>query len=184
MSTRISGQTGGDRRLVGIPIVGDPTVLLNTLEFDATTNTFRWVAGGGGALGDIAFLSGKEFGADTQLRQADGNRTTVGDLATLTAAVGNDMYLAKAVIVATDEGSAAPASCTVTLSINGTVIEEVRLVGKAGERDTMNYTFNASGFRVLAGQIILLEVTVVSNTPEVFGFLECFEVATGTDPNL
>lgn len=47
-----TNQVAGARRLAGFPIIGNPTVILNTLQFDATLNAFVWVAAstGGGNL--------------------------------------------------------------------------------------------------------------------------------------
>ena len=65
----------------------------------------------GATMSDIMFLAKKEF--DGKLRQNDGTRTTAGDLATLTATTGKDMYLAYAKVNIFDNAS----NFSITLSI-------------------------------------------------------------------
>lgn len=44
---------------MGIPIIGLPTLLLNTLQFDSVNETFIWVAGPVSSLGDLEFIQEK-----------------------------------------------------------------------------------------------------------------------------
>lgn len=48
-SAEFPNQVNSDRRLLGIPINGNPTGILNSLEFNAVTSQFDWVVAGGGA---------------------------------------------------------------------------------------------------------------------------------------
>lgn len=80
MSTRIPGQTGGDRRLMGIAIVGDPSGATPILKFNSTTNVFEWVAQAGGesnTASNVGTGVGKIFkqkaGVDLEFKSVKGN---------------------------------------------------------------------------------------------------------------
>jgi len=131
-----------------------------------------------GQLSDKMFLAVKKF--QNKLRQDDNTRTTTGDLVTLTAATGKDMYIATAKI--NIRGTGASPSVTVQLLVNAVVIEECQWssIDNVGWND---YEFASVGFNVAAGEIIKLEVTAINNA-DVEGQLICFEENTGTTPRL
>ena len=143
----------------------------------------------GGKLSDIEFLSIKEF--DGKLVQNDGSKTTTGDLATLTASSGKDMYVAKAKIVATlsSNPGAGYYNTTVALKINGVTEETVVLsfartsTSGDGQSNTLSYEFVNIGRKVAATEIIKLEVTTI-NSLSVNGVLLCFEETTGETPQV
>ena len=141
---------------------------------------FPWISflkeGGKKRLSDIEYLAIKEFGG--KLVQNDGTKTTTGDLATLTASVGKDMYLAKAKVNINASG-VSNASVTIQLKVNAVVIEEYQTEVLADTGD--KYEFTSVGFKVAATQIIKLEVTAVSGM-NVEGQLICFEETTGESP--
>jgi len=127
-------------------------------------------------LSDIEYLAIKEFGG--KLRQSDTPaKTTIGDLVTLTANTGKDMYLAKAKIQSHTTGVG---SLTVQLKVNTVPIEEFKMSVVASTL-IQEFKFVSSGFKVLAGEIIKLEVTVATNI-SVGGQLICFEENTGDTP--
>lgn len=142
-------------------------------------------------LGDIEFMSIKEF--QSKVRQDDGTQIATGDIASITANTGKDMYLAKAKVTAHNANvSNAVQNLTVELSLNGVVVERwqparVFFGGGTGsswqERD---YEFvTAVGRKVLAGEIIKLEVTF--NTGSTFivdGAIEVYEEDTGKNPQI
>lgn len=139
-------------------------------------------------MGDIEFLSIKEF--DGKLRQDNSVRTTTGDLATLTASGGKDMYLAKAKINVINNNLAAGAVlATVVLKINGVIVETAEFVFVNFTGDTISsvgesdYEFIVIGFSVLTTQIIKLELTVATNA-KVTGSIVCFEEDTGITPKV
>lgn len=141
----------------------------------------------GRKLSDIEFLSIKEF--EGKVRSDESRRTTVGDLATLTANSGKDMYLATAKVNMTGNFSL-NASCTVKLSINGIVIETAAFLSSGGTLDLAaegllqyEYEFKNIGRKVAATQIIKLEVTAEIDII-VEGFIECFEEDTGNSPQI
>jgi len=140
----------------------------------------------GRRLSDIEFLAIKEFGG--KLRQNDGTlaATTTGDLATLTASSGKDMYLAKAKFNARNNSATLQATSTMVLKINGVIFESMKILFKGGTDGnstdlTHDYEFEHMGFKVLATQIIKIEATQNSGML-LEGMIECFEETTGESP--
>ena len=137
---------------------------------------------GGGKLSDIEYLSIKEF--DGKRVTNEGALSAAGDLATLTASGGKDMYLGRAgFTVNHDLVSATNQNFKIELSANGVVIETV-LGGimHDGAAVNTNHTFQNVGFKVAATQIIKIEVISMGTNLEIEGFLECFEEGTGASP--
>ncbi len=138
----------------------------------------------GGKLSDIEFLAIKEF--DSKLRYAEGHIAAAGDLATLTANTGKDMYLATAkCTIYTNPTSGFSAGDQVVIKANGTIIEttnysQLSAVGNA----VFTYEFKNIGHKVLAGQIIKMEVITLDTDTEVDGYIECFEETTGETPQV
>jgi len=152
---------------------------------------FPWIPfliSGKKRLSDIEFLAIKDF--DGKLRQDDGVVTTSGDVATLTATAGKDMYLAKAAITTSfTVGSAGTKTLNVELKLNGVTVETyTREYGSTGAQQgdsADNYEFINIGQKVAATQIIKLEVT--GNTGSLFnttGTIVCFEETTGESPQI
>jgi len=133
-------------------------------------------------MSDIQFLAIKEF--DGKLRTDKGviAFSITGDVATLTANTGKDMYLARAVINLESNSSAG--DIAIDLLINGVVIETYNPEFNSVNSNGMSwYEFKNIGHKVLAGQIIKLEVTT-NNQVEVNGFIECWEEDTGESPQI
>ncbi len=137
--------------------------------------------------GDLAFLSGKEF--DGKLRTNEGVVTTTGDLATLTATTGKDMYLASAQCstVRSDIAGLGNVTVKVELKLNGVVIET--WIAHTMWNTSLTHFDNVYNFKigigkkVLAGQIIKLEVVTNAGSDNDFeGAISCFEEDTGVDP--
>lgn len=141
-------------------------------------------------LSDIEFLSIKEF--DGKLRQSDGIRTTTGDIATLTATSGKDMYVGKAIINAANLGSGANVDQTITvaLKLNAVTVEthSVEFVRGTARSDALlaqTIEFISIGQKVAATQIIKLElITADTTNVTVTGTLVCFEETTGDSPQI
>jgi len=148
------------------------------------------VVGPGVDMGDLEFLSIKEF--DSKLRQDDGTLTAIGDLATLTANTGKDMYLGKAKIVMQRiiNPGASFHTATVALKLNGITVEQGVITTTTGASNTsgllsMEYEFISIGQRVTAGQIIKLEVTAITSADSsISGTLVCFEETTDDTPQI
>ena len=137
-------------------------------------------------LSDIEFLSIKEF--DGKIRSDEGFLSATGDLATLTATSGKDMYLARAKVIffINSESASVAAGDEVVLKLNGVIKETSRSTtagtGGGGGNGTVIYEFKNIGQKVLATQIIKLEVITLDTQSDVEGFIECFEETTGESP--
>jgi len=145
------------------------------------------LAARGRELSDIEFLSIKE--SEGKVRSDEGTLVASGDLAILTANAGKDMYLGTA--KCTFQGSAGTGieSAQLELLINGVPIEKVSFLSEAAGGDsavmlTFNYEFKNIGRKVTTGQIIKIEITSVSGTVSLRGFIECFEEDTGVSPQI
>jgi len=139
-----------------------------------------------GKLSDIEFLAIKEFGG--KLRSAEGSVTAAGDIASLTANTGKDMYFASANVTFAleDVSNNSAVLDDVVLKINGTIIETVvstlEAVTSKGSTSVFTYQFRNIGHKVAAGQIIKIEAITVDTDTRIEGFIECFEENTGTSP--
>ena len=138
-------------------------------------------------LSDIEFLAKKEF--DGKLKTNEGTLSVTGDLATLTASAGKDLYLAKAKVSVRLEANAVTEFSIVELKVNGVIKATwgVSLYGiniaSAGS-SSQNHEFVVSGLKVAATQVIKLEAVLVGPNTEVNGELVCFEEPTGGDPTI
>jgi len=140
-------------------------------------------------MGDIEYLAIKEFGG--KLRSDEGTLSVTGDLATLTANTGKDMYLAsaKCIFYLNNDSSAISLQNEVQLSINTVIIERaitsytVQTIA-GGAVLTIEYEFKNIGRKVAAGEIIKLAVTTLDVDTDVTGFIECFEEDTGETPQI
>ncbi len=137
---------------------------------------------GGKKLSDIEFLSIKEF--DGKLRSIEGFISATGDLATLTANTGKDMYLGRAkVTVWLNDISQTAVDQTCELKINGTVVETFT-TGLNTSLLSRTYEFKNVGHKVAAAEIIKLQVTTSDAQIDWEGFIECFEETTGETPQV
>jgi len=137
-------------------------------------------------MSDILFLSVKEHA--NKLVKNEGFSSTTGDLATLTASSGKDMYLARAKVVFYTNNTVNTTGDEVVLKVNGTVIETVKHssgianTGISGGNGVFAYSFENIGHSVAATQVIKLEVITLGSDTDVEGFVECFEETTGESP--
>jgi len=138
-------------------------------------------------LSDIEYLAIKEF--DGKLRENENNVASgaTGDLVTLTANSGKDLYLARAKCTIIPNAGNDSFTGEIVLKVNGVIFETTkwRRKGSTGAGDTGQmahvYEFVNVGQKVAATQIIKLEV--ISNTLSLCeGFLSCFEETTGESP--
>lgn len=142
----------------------------------------------GGKLSDIEYLSIKAF--EGKLRKAEGNLSATGDLATLTAAAGKDMYIARAkVVFYANVANSAAIGDEVVLKINGVVVETAKYsfdasTAGAGGVLSFPYTFKNIGHKVTPSQVIKLEVITLDSQTDVEGFIECNEEPTGVSPQI
>lgn len=139
-------------------------------------------------MGDIEYLAIKEF--DGKLIDNDGTLSVLGDLCTLTASVGKDMYLATAkvnVFMAANNQGGQTVTCT--LNVNGIIRETFSWFGGTNAGGTNgdngdNYEFDLKGIKVTTGQIIKLEVTSIGSGMGINGIISAFEEDTGATPQI
>ena len=137
-------------------------------------------------LSDIEFLAKKEF--DGKLVTNEGTLSVTGDLATLTANTGKDMYIARAKVTFYSNAGSTSASFAdqAVLRINGVIVETARFgFVRSGGGDgvlSYDYEFKNIGQKVTATQIIKLEVITLDTETDIEGFIECFEETTGETP--
>lgn len=131
-------------------------------------------------MGDIIDLAIKEF--EGKLRSDEGRLTVIGDLVSLEANTGKDMYIARAKVNwrAVEGGT----TLTIELKLNNVVIETYspRIASVSVQDNTFEtYEFKNTSGKVLAGETIKIEIIDISST-SVEGFIECFEEDTGESP--
>lgn len=141
--------------------------------------------GRGRKLSDIEYLSIKTF--EGKLKKNEGTKSATGTLATLTASTGKDMYIARAKVNYRGSETAGSELAIIELQINGVVVEtaEFKSEGSANAGMlTAPYEFKNIGHKVIATQVIKLQVTSVTGSLTLEGFVECFEETTGTTPQI
>jgi len=162
------------------------TVYVNNPTTDLQAANKAYVDSMAGSSSTMGFLMKKEFLGE--LVEDDGTLSAAGDLATLTASAGKDMYLASAKInVYIENDNTGENSVIVTLNINGTVKETFEVmtgavIAATSPSGQTDYEFNLKGVKVAATEIIKLEVTAIDADVAVNGQLTCVEVDTGADP--
>lgn len=138
-------------------------------------------------MGDIIDMAIKEFEGKLRSNTAVQPSATTGDLGTLTANTGKDMYLARAKASIKDTGGAVAGQLKIELLVNGIVRDRwftsmsrnTNIGGHVGN----TYDF-MSGFKVTTGQTIKLRVDTAATNVEVSGTVECFEEDTGVSPQI
>ena len=138
-------------------------------------------------MGDLSFLSIKE--SEGKVRDDVGVQppATTGDLGTLTASGGKDMYLGRAHASIRPNGSSPTGNLEVVLKINDIIKDRwytgIDVRTNIGGMIGNDYEF-AIGFKVTTGQIIKLEVIDSATSTEVTGTIECWEENTGVSPQI
>jgi len=124
---------------------------------------------------DVSFLMKKEF--EGALVSDEGTLSIAGDLASLTASAGKDMYLARAKITySPNSATSSIVGDEVVLKINDVIIETSEYSATMNSDSgvgSFSYEFKNMGRKVLATQIIKLEVITLDSQTEVEGFIEC-----------
>lgn len=140
--------------------------------------------GAGDEMGDLEYLAIKEF--EGKLRTDRGSLSIASTLTALTATAGKDMYIGKAKVVFTNNGTGGTNSLNqVELQLNGSAIEIVtQSITTSVDGFNFEYEFKDMGHKVLAGQVIRLQVTTLGTTVDVVGFIECWEEDTGASPQI
>lgn len=159
---------------------------------------FKVIQGAFDEMGDHQFLAIKTF--DGKLRRqgltnptcAEGFKSAAGDLASVTALAGKDLYLASAkAVFYLNVPVNGVTHAEVVLKINGNIVETAK-VSFQGDNTTANgkgsggipYEFKNMDHMVAPTQIIKLEVISIPAWIDVEGFVECWEEDTGTSPQI
>jgi hypothetical protein len=136
--------------------------------------------------GDIQFLAHKEFNG--KLVTDEGTLTAAGDLCTITANTGKDLYLAGAKLnwvtnaanfnMVAELKAGPVGSETVIETYRGTTIASLGT-------GNMQYEFKTKGIKVTAGENILIELTSFSSagTEDCEGIIQGWEEDTGVSPD-
>jgi hypothetical protein len=153
--------------------------------YEEDTGTSPQITGtggaGGGGVGDIGFLAVKQF--DNKLRTDEGTLTGTGVLASITANVGKDMYIAGASLTYVKNIGSGSFNVQVELQVNGIVIETYISRGSASSPGGFHpYHFNQRGLMVAAGETIELVVTALGSSSQIEGNLLVWEEDTGESP--
>lgn len=142
------------------------------------------IEGGVATLSDIIVLAKKEF--EGKVRSVEGQSSAVGDLVTITANTGKDMYLARAVVTFYQNAGGTATADQVELKLNGVIKETARYSGAVNANGAgfggNAYEFKNIGQKVAAGQIIKLEIIGLDADTDCEGMIEVFEEDSGTDP--
>ena len=141
----------------------------------------------GRRLSDIEYLSIKEFDGKTRYADSAG-QTAAGDGATLTAATGKDMYLAKATVNVEYDGTGTTVNVKAVLDFNGTVEEtwdySIAAISSvhAFVKQEEHFEFKTNiGRKAVADDIIKIEIITATNAI-INTSLLVFEEATGASP--
>lgn len=136
---------------------------------------------------DMKYILQAEF--DGRLKSDEGFLSATGDLATLTAESGKDLFLTAATVVFfTNTTPNVSTADEVVLKINGTIVETAKYSSAVssgsgiGGLAAFRYEFKNIGHKVAATQIIKLEVITISSVVDVEGFVQAIEVPTGENP--
>lgn len=138
-------------------------------------------------LSDIEYLSIKEFEGKLVTNTGQKADGTTGDLATLTASSGKDMYLAKAQASIRFDATTALILGEIVLKVNGVIKDRWEWGGVLNTETGLvedSHNFTIVGLKVTTGQIIKLEVISSDADVDINGTIECFEETTGTSPKI
>jgi len=131
--------------------------------------------------GDLAFLQQKE--QEGKLKSARGTLSTTGTLCSITAGTNRDLYLssAKVIFYLNVLNTLSSVADKVELQLNGVTIETAtHSTITASGVATFEYEFKNISRKVLAGEDIRLQVTVLDTDIDVEGFIQGWEESSGS----
>lgn len=136
---------------------------------------------GGDDLGDRLDILIKAFEGKTRNAKGVLGTGATGDVATITASGGKDMYLvvAEGSLSNLDVGSLN----IINLVINGAIVETLEFTLSSTSQTAVTYKFNFSG-KVATGQIIKITRTTASGATSIRANIEVFEENTGVSPQI
>lgn len=156
-----TNQVSSDKRLAGFPIVGNPTLALNTLQFDSVNNQFIWVAAATGGVSEVEFLQARS--AAGELRHMNGNLVNAtGTLISVVPPAGTTTVIFKAQFVQKID---ATGDWEVDIRINAVVIETVNLsAGNSPPAFQSPFFFLTKGAQLIGDGAAAIEMRVVAQT--------------------
>ena len=174
----IEGQIPNDRRIIGITVRGLPTATLLQIQWNDTDKVFEFVAAAGGSLGDLGFLSKKQFDGD--LLQVAGAFTVVNDAITIVPANLKTFYLSGGHAVLT-ELAAAP---TLLQLQNNSVLKEDSSSESSGvaSKSVNNWDIQLKGDSLEGDGILIYRMILTADNGNAIGNFFGFIADTGTDP--
>lgn len=125
---------------------------------------------------------------DGRLKSNEGFLSAVGDLATLTAAAGKDLYLVAAKMIffpntivfqGTTQQAVVKADTVIKEKVKASII---RHTSAASGNMTNTYEFKNLFHKVTPTQVLKIEVITLDTTIDAEGFIEAIEVPTGENP--
>lgn len=127
---------------------------------------------------------------DGRLKSAEGFLSAAGDLATLTAAAGKDLYVtaAKITMFANNTSLTNAVADEVVLKVNGTIVETTKYTWSTFNSSSdagvvsFSYDFKNIGGKAAPAQILKIEVILLDAQTDVEGFIQAVEVPTGQNP--
>lgn len=149
-------------------------------------------------MGTVLDLAIKEFngGGSSKLRDNTGVKDVgaIGDLATLTATGGKQMYLAKATVSGRLSAKTLTAQAVVVLKLNGVIRDRGYLSGTVGSTASgsqfqggsgeLFHEFTLRGVKVEPGEIIKIEVISSNAVISLSGTLHVWEETDGETPQI
>ena len=123
-----------------------------------------------------------------RLKSDSAASSTTGDLCTLTAAAGKDLYLSAAKIIFFLNNQGTGYASVATLQVNGTNVESsyasaTALDGNAAAGDmTIIYEFKNLWHKVTPGQTLKINVATLDAQIDVSGMIQAVEVPTTENP--
>jgi len=124
---------------------------------------------------------------DGRLKSDEGFLSATGDLCTLTASAGKDLYITGAKITFYGNTNSIISTADVAeLKLND-IVKETSPSSIAGQTTSSgtaihSYEFKNLFHKITPAQIMKLEVTALSASADVEGFIQAIEVPTGEDP--
>ena len=90
--SQFENQVSTDRRIMGIPVIGNPSALTPNLQFDAALNAFKWVSSSTGGMSAMEKLAVEMIAGNGSIIKTDRTGST-GVLGSIVPAIGKTFIL-------------------------------------------------------------------------------------------
>ena len=162
-------QVNSDRRIIGIPVIGNPSALTPNLQFDSAQNAFVWVAASSASLSELEFLQGKD--AAGKLRIVTGTTAAAVSIVTITPPNGTTTVIYKVSILVVGT----TADTIANLRINGVTIETIRLNNGAINSNGNTY-FITKGKQLVGDGVKTIDVNLPTNGGTMYCTIEAYDL--------